>query len=162
MGKHEDEFHILDIYLRRSTMGMMVDWCFKYYITNYDKVSIHIYMETNMGQKYLVNEFEFAEKQYGITLPLVEDNKQKKDKYARIEAMTPFFERNKVYFNERLEDSPVLSEALNQLMSYEKDSTINDDFPDCLEGAITKINFLKGGTKVFEPIIQLNNDDWSW
>jgi predicted phage terminase large subunit-like protein len=162
MGKDEEDFHIIDIFLRRCTMGMMVDWCFKWYITHYDKSSIYIYMETNIGQKYLMNEFEFAEKQYGITLPLVDDSRQKKEKYARIEAMTPFFERNKIFFNANLENTEELSASLNQLLSYEKDATINDDFPDALEGAITKINFLKGGSKLSVPLIQMNNEDWDW
>lgn len=162
IGKLESEFHVVDLYLKKSSMSAMIDWCYKFYLDNYIDVAIKVFMEGNAGQNYLKNEFDFAEKQYKITLPLILDRKNKIDKYARIEAMTPYFERNMVYFNEKLENTKELSEAIAQLLAYEKAATINDDFPDALEGAIKKINIYQGDRKRMEAVYESRDEEWDW
>jgi predicted phage terminase large subunit-like protein len=164
IGKKDGIFSILDVFLKKCTMRTMIKWIFDYYLLNYDKTSFRIYQEGNAGQSYLKKEYETMEKEYGVTLNVLMDKKKNTEKYARIEAITPYFERDIVFFNMKLEEEKDFKEALSQLTGFERNGTMNDDFPDALSGAINKINILGDDNKnEFNPIMDLaNSDHWEW
>ena len=93
-------------------------------------------MEANFIQDTLIDEFKKEGKRRGLQIPVLGDKRKKPDKFARIEAMQPLFERGLVIFNEKEKDSQGFQVCENQLLGFQRGSRINDDVPDGLEGAI--------------------------
>ena len=71
-----------------------------------------------------------------MQIPVLGDKRKKPDKFARIEAMQPLFERGLVLFNAQEKDTQGFQVLENQLLGFQRGSRINDDAPDALEGAI--------------------------
>ena len=137
----EGYYHILRAYAMQTSVTAMVAW--HYDIENYidGRAPIRYYMEANFIQDLLLDEF----KKEGIArggrqIPITPDKRKKPDKFARIEAMQPLFERGFVLFADRSEGTDTLIE---QLLSIEQGSRVHDDAPDALEGAIYILN--RGG-----------------
>ena len=66
--------------------------------------------------------------------------RKKKDKFFRIEALQPLFERGLVVFNQAERDSEGMRVLVEQLLMFERGSRVNDDAPDALEGGIFLLN----------------------
>ncbi|MFU8844002.1 MAG: hypothetical protein ACNA7V_09375, partial [Bacteroidales bacterium] len=72
----------------------------------------------------------------GLHIPIRGDARKKPDKFARIEAMQPIFERGLVIFNQAEKKSPGFIALEQQLLMFEKGSRTHDDAPDALEGGV--------------------------
>ena len=97
---------------------------------------VRYYMESNFIQDLLMDEFKKVGNETGVQIPIVGDNRKKPDKFARIEAMQPLFQRGEVVFNEEMKGSQGFEVLEEQLLMFEKGSKVHDDAPDALEGAI--------------------------
>jgi predicted phage terminase large subunit-like protein len=114
-------------------------------------------MEANFIQDLILNEFDEEGKARGYILPIRADHRKKPDKFARIEAISPLFERGFVIINEAIKDKPDTQLFIEQLLSFEKGSNQHDDAPDALEGAIWLLN--KYCTqKEYIPLIHQRNN----
>ena len=100
------------------------------------KVPVLYYMEANFMQDLLLDEFKTVGNITGHQIPIRGDMRAKPDKFARIEAMSPLFERGLVLFNEKEKDSPGMITLKDQLLMFEKGAKSHDDAPDAVEGAI--------------------------
>lgn len=65
---------------------------------------------------------------------------KKPDKFSRIEAMQPLFERGLIILNEKEKDAPGMRQLEEQLLMFEKGAKAHDDAPDALEGAVFLLN----------------------
>ena len=87
-------------------------------------------------QDLMLDEF----RKIGITLgrhvPVIGDKRVKGDKFARIEAMQPLFERGLVIFNEQEQNTQGMRTLEDQLLSFQRGSRSHDDAPDALESAL--------------------------
>ncbi|KAF0199026.1 MAG: hypothetical protein FD170_3954 [Bacteroidetes bacterium] len=130
------EFHVLKAYADQTSVTNMVAW--HYLISDYvaGKVPIMYFMEANFMQDLLLDEFRTVGNITGHQIPVRGDQRAKPDKFARIEAMSPLFERGLVLLNEQEKDSPGMKTLIDQLLMFEKGSKTNDDAPDALEGGI--------------------------
>ncbi|MGI6341355.1 MAG: hypothetical protein ACOXZ9_00035 [Bacteroidales bacterium] len=73
-------------------------------------------------------------------IPIRGDNRRKPDKFARIEAISPLFDRGLIFFNIDEKDSSGMITLIEQLLMFEKGSRSHDDGPDALEGGIWMLN----------------------
>ena len=114
----------------------MVSW--HYDIMQYvdGKVPVLYYMESNFLQELLLDEFKKAGNISGQQIPVRGDARKKPDKFARIEAMQPKFERGLITLNQKEKKSNGMAVLEEQLLLFEKGSKSHDDAPDALEGAI--------------------------
>jgi len=130
------EFHLIKAYAAQGSVTEMVAWHYK--ILDYvgGRVPVMYYMESNFLQELLLEEFKKVGDSAGLHIPIRGDARKKPDKFARIEAMSPYFERGLMIFNDREKDSPGMQVLIEQLLMFEKGSKTNDDAPDALEGAI--------------------------
>lgn len=135
-GRKGREFHLINTFVRQGTVASMVVWMYDLYEATRDKAAIRFYMEANFCQDTLLDEFEAEGDLRGYQLPLMPDKRQKPDKLARIEAISPLWERGYVYYNAALRDDPDMQTGIEQTLGLEKGSTIHDDAPDADEGAI--------------------------
>lgn len=130
------EFHVIKAFADQTSVTNMVAW--HYLVVDFvdGRVPVLYYMEANFMQDLLLDEFKTVGNITGHQIPIRGDQRKKEDKFARIEAMSPLFERGLMLLNEREKDSPGMITLVDQLLMFEKGSKTNDDAPDALEGAV--------------------------
>ena len=133
-------YHILNCYAAQTTVKDMVAW---HYSIEEEarKAGAHIrfYMEAGFVQDLLLDEFKKEGALRELQLAITPDKRHKPDKFARIEALQPLFERALILFNERTINSPGMQTLIEQLLCIEPGSRAHDDAPDALEGAVFKL-----------------------
>lgn len=137
VGKTPDgHFHLLKAFAGQTSVSEMVNW--HYEIMDYvdGKVPVMYYMESNFMQDLMLDEFKKVGASVGLHVPIRGDSRKKPDKFARIEAMQPLFERGLVVFNENEKNTPGMQVLEEQLLMFERGSRSHDDAPDALESAI--------------------------
>ena len=103
-------------------------------------------------QDIILDEFDAEGRIRGYQLPLMPDTRKKPEKIQRVEAISPLWERGKVFYNEALRESPDMQVGIDQTLSLERGSRAHDDAPDADEGAIW---ILQRNTRqeVFKPVV---------
>lgn len=136
----EGEYHLIKAFADQTSVTTMVTW--HYQINDYieGRVPTLYFMESNFLQDLLLDEFRKQGRLLGHQIPIRGDARKKPDKFARIEAMQPLFERGQVIINEKEKDSDGVKTLVDQLLMFEKGSKSHDDAPDALEGAIWQLN----------------------
>ena len=150
-GKIGTELHLIDCYVRQDTVSGMVRWLYNLYESLPDNVVVNFYIEANMLQDIILDEFATEGNIRGYQLPIMPDKRTKPDKVQRIEAVSPLWERGFVFYNEALKDSPDMQVGIEQTLALERGSRVHDDAPDADEGAIW---FLQRSTRqeIFKPV----------
>lgn len=135
-GKAGRELHLIDCYVRQDTIGGMVRWLYNLYESLPENVSVRFLMEANFMQDIILDEFAREGDLRGYQLPLMPDRRKKPEKIARIEAISPLWERGLVFYNEKLRGTHDMNTGIEQTLALEHGSRIHDDAPDADEGAI--------------------------
>lgn len=77
-------------------------------------------IEANFLQDTLLDDFEEEGNLRGYQLPIQADKRKKPDKFQRIEAVSPLWERGFVFYNEDLQNDPDMLAGIEQTLSIEK------------------------------------------
>ncbi len=157
------ELHHIDAFCRQTTVVELVRWLYDLY----DKLQkanapCRFYMEANFMQDIILDEFKREGEIRGYQLPIIPDKRKKPDKFQRVEAISPLWERGFVYYNEAKKDDPDTVVALEQTLAFQKGMSGHDDAPDADEGAIY---LLQKRTRIttFTPTIgRTTNSKYSW
>ncbi len=136
VGSTGTRLHILKAFVRKCSIAEMVRWFFDFHQNLPDSVVVDYYMEANFAQDLIIDEFDKESQARGVLLPLRKDTRKKPDKFARIEAISPLFERGLITLNAREKDNSDMQTFIEQLLAFEKGSRSHDDAPDALEGAV--------------------------
>jgi len=135
-GKRGTELHNIDAFVRQCSISEMVRWFYDLHERISGKAICDYYIEANFLQDIILDEFEREAKLRGYMLPIRPDKRKKPDKFQRIEAISPLWERGVVYYNiDKKNDKDMLT-GITQLLAFEKGSRSHDDAPDADEGAI--------------------------
>lgn len=131
------ELHLIDCFCRQTTVVEMIHWLYELYDKlNTANASAKFYMEANFMQDIILDEFRREGETRGYQLPIIPDKRKKPDKYQRIEAVSPLWERGFVYYNYHKKNDPDMNAGLDQTLAFEKGMSGHDDGPDADEGAI--------------------------
>ena len=125
------QYHILKAYGGQCSVSEMVAWHYEIEKWVDGKVPILYYMESNFLQDLLLDEFTTIGNAIGHHIPIRGDDRKKPDKFSRIEAMQPLFERLLMLFNEAEKESPGVLLLIDQLLMFEKGMRTHDDGPRC-------------------------------
>jgi phage terminase large subunit-like protein len=136
IGVANSYFDIIDAFVRRCTIREMVSYWYDMHESLPESVLIDYFMEGGLLMDMLFDEFVSEGRKRGFQLPLRRDGRKKTDKHARIEALTPLFERGFIHISNEIKDSDDTKLLIDQLLSFEKGSRGHDDAPDALEGGI--------------------------
>lgn len=128
-------YHVIRAFADQTKVTVMVGWHYEIRAFVGD-TPLKYYMEANFIQDTLLDEFRKVGNEVGIQIPIVPDRRNKPDKFGRIEAMQPLFERGEVVFNEDYRGDQGFEVLEEQLLLFEKGSKVHDDAPDALEGAV--------------------------
>lgn len=140
VGKKGLEYHVLKVFVDRVSIRQMFEWLYQINEMVGEKAKVFHYMESNFIQDLMWGELENLAKDKGFMLPVMQDNRSKPDKFQRIEALEPLFQRGLFKFNIAEESSPGMIRLKSQFLAFEKGSRINDDGPDAVEGAVYILN----------------------
>lgn len=133
------ELHLMRAFCRQCSVGEMVRWLYDVYESLPEDAAVSIYMEANFMQDTILDEFQREGDARGYQLPIMPDKRKKPDKFARVEAVSPLWERGFFWYNEKLKEDPDLRAGIDQTLAFEQGSRAHDDFPDACEGAIYKL-----------------------
>ncbi len=151
-GKQGTNLWNLRAFVRKASVAELVRWCYdryEEYCLPYrtagtfrtteiasTSISIRFVMEASFMQDILLDEFTTEGDARGYQLPITGDTRKKPDKFQRIEAISPLWERGFVFYDESQKDDPDMQAGIEQLLAFEKGMSGNDDAPDADEGAI--------------------------
>lgn len=135
-GRMATELHHIDAFVRQCSISEMVRWFYDFHERLPEGVVCNYYIEANFLQDILLDEFVREGNLRGYQLPIRPDKRKKPDKFQRIEAISPLWERGFVYYNADKKNDRDMLTGLDQLLALEKGSVVNDDGPDADEGAI--------------------------
>lgn len=131
------ELHHLTAFCRQTTVSELVRWLYDLYERLYQNDAHCLYyMEANFVQDIILDEFRREGEIRGYQLPIIPDKRKKPDKFQRIEAISPLWERGLVFYNALKKNDPDMNAALEQTLAFEKGMSGHDDGPDADEGAI--------------------------
>ena len=134
------QYHVLKAYADQTSVSNMVAWHYEIDRWIAGRVPVMYYMESNFIQDLILDEFRKVGDAAGHQIPIRGDGRKKPDKFSRIEAMQPLFERGLILLNEKEKDAPGMMQLVEQLLMFEKGSKAHDDAPDALEGAVFLLN----------------------
>ncbi len=135
-GRIGDELHHIDAFVRQCSVSEMVRWLYDLHERLPENAICNYYMEAGFLQEILFDEFVREGRLRGYQLPIRPDKRKKPDKFQRIEAISPLWERGFIWYNLDKKRDPDMLTGIDQLLALEKGSTVNDDGPDADEGAI--------------------------
>ena len=133
---HDGHFHVLKAFAAQTTVTEMIAWHYDVMDFVAGRAPVLYYMEANFMQDLMLDEFAKAGDERGYHVPVIGDKRAKGDKFARIEAMQPLFERGLVVFSDKERETPGMMVLEEQLLMFERGSRAHDDAPDALESAI--------------------------
>ena len=136
-GKKGTELHHIAAFVRQCSVAEMVRWFYDLYehISAVNAVADY-FIEANFLQDIILDEFTREGNLRGYQMPIRADRRKKPDKFQRIEAISPLWERGFVYYNIDLRNDPDMNTGLEQTLAFEKGMSGHDDAPDADEGAI--------------------------
>lgn len=149
-GSIGSELHCIDAFCRQTSVTEMVRWYYDLHERLPEDVVCEYMMEANFMQDTILDEFEREGRARGYQLPIRGDKRDKPDKFARIEAVSPLWERGLTYYNLDKKEDPDMCTSLEQLLALEKGSASHDDGPDADEGAIWTLQ-KKARVESFQP-----------
>ena len=156
-AKHKNQLWHLRAFVRKASLAELVRWCYDLYeqyclaippttptpndvqsvaAQPQPSVPIRFFMEASFMQDILLDEFTTEGNLRGYQLPITGDTRKKPDKFQRVEAISPLWERGFVFYDLSQKDDPDMQAGIDQLLAFEKGMTANDDAPDADEGAI--------------------------
>lgn len=136
-GKAGTMLYHLRAFVRQSSVAEMVRWCYDLYEwTREQGISVRWYMEANFMQDTILDEFRREGELRNYQLPITGDKRKKPDKFQRVEAISPLWERGFVVYDETQKDDPDMLAGIDQTLAFEKGMRGHDDAPDADEGAI--------------------------
>lgn len=141
IGKWKDEYHVIWLRCRQTTVANMVDWQFEGLEFVNGKTAVYVVIEYPWIDDTLKREIKKGNKRHNMTLNIKADERKKPDKFYRIESkLEPLNSNNKLIFNEKLKDTDDMKEAEFQFLGLSAKSRINDDAPDMVEGGVDVVD----------------------
>lgn len=135
-GAKEHRRYLLKSFVRQCTITEVVKWMYDYHEATRDRCVINWYMEQVFLQDMFFDDFEAEAKLRNYYLPITGDTRKKPDKFVRVQALAPLYERGTIIYDERERSNHDTQTGLDQVLGFEKGSNVNDDAPDADEGAL--------------------------
>jgi len=135
-GKKALNLYNIDAFCKQSTMTEAVQWLYDFHESLPTDVICDYYMEDVFLQDMFFEDFALEAAKRGYYLPIRGDKRQKPDKFSRIQAIAPLWERGFVTYNSAKQKSQHMIMGVEQTLGFQKGASIHDDGPDADEGAI--------------------------
>lgn len=135
IGRYKNEYHVLKMYCAQTTVAKMLDWNYDIRKWVADKTNVYFYIEWPWIDDTIKDEIEKANLRHGVAIHPKPDERDKPDKYYRIEsALEPLNRAGELIFNEDIRNTEDMEAAEGQFLALSPKSRANDDAPDAVEG----------------------------
>lgn len=139
-GKYKSQLWHLRAFVRKASVAELVRWCYDLYEWSLEKnIPIRFMMEACFMQDIILDDFTIEGNLRGYQLPITGDKRKKPDKFQRVEAISPLWERGFVFYDLSQKEDPDMQAGIAQTLAFEKGMSGNDDAPDADEGAIWQL-----------------------
>ena len=139
-GKYKSQLWHLRAFVRKASVAELVRWCYDLYEWSLEQnIPIRFMMEASFMQDIILDDFTIEGNLRGYQLPITGDKRKKPDKFQRVEAISPLWERGFVYYDISQKEDPDMQAGIAQTLAFEKGMSGNDDAPDADEGAIWQL-----------------------
>src|SRR5690606_24819022 len=129
------------VYCAQTTTATMIDWQYEIMKQVNGRAPVYFLIEWPSIDDSLKLELDKANKRHKVTLPLKADERDKPDKFFRIESLLEPLNRNeKLWFEIGLKDSDHMKNMEAQFLALSPTSRAHDDGPDAVEGGVFAIN----------------------
>lgn len=135
-GKKGYKLYCIDAFCKQATITEAIKWMYDFHQKMPTDAVINWYMEEVFMQDTFYDDFEVEARERGYYLPISGDTRSKPDKFSRIQAISPKWERGLVIYNKRQSKNAHMITGIDQTLAFQKGSSIHDDGPDADEGAI--------------------------
>lgn len=157
VGFREGKYYVITGYLDHETNAEYVNWY--YYLKDFvaDRTQIYNYIENNklqdpFYQQVFIPLFAAAAKEKGTMIGIIPDERDKPDKFSRIEGnLEPVNRLGCLILNEDEKGNPHMQRLEEQFLLVNPKLSAPADGPDCIEGAKFVID---------QKMIALKPDAW--
>lgn len=137
LGLWKGDIHIRKVYTGKASMRGAVEWHYDLLeLLDRERATATWYMEEVFLTSLMYNEFDLAAKEKGFRIPVIGDKRKKPNKDQRINSISGYFSRGKVFWDEAIKDDSHVTDAITQLLKFKVGGKYFKDFPDALEGGI--------------------------
>jgi hypothetical protein len=141
VGKIGRQFHILHVFFRQSSRAHIAKWLYDLYEDKrLRKEAVRYLIEGLFAMGMFVSDFDEEGDLRGYHIPVVASKRAKSGKFDRIEAMSGWFERMNVFFNEAEKDNADQILLRDTLLAFEKGAGIPLDGLDAMQGGFEEVN----------------------
>lgn len=141
VGRWKNEYHVIKIFCDQTTTSQMLDWNYEILKFVNGEVPVYFYIEWPWIDDMLKQEITAANLRHGMSLHPKADDRDKPDKYHRIEsALEPLNRNGELIFNEKEKETQHMKNTEGQFLALSPTSRAHDDAPDAVEGAIFIVN----------------------
>lgn len=147
-GRHEQNFWLIDGFVRQTKMKEAVQWmCMKQAEYLSQGITVYWQYEAQFWNDEVQRVIDEAEKESGVSLNLVKVVRPKVAKLFLLLSMQPYYQNVRIYYNEDLKSNFDFQEGLKQLFAVEPGMTYHDDSPDADEQAVKKLELYTDAPK---------------
>lgn len=141
VGLYGSQKHVINCYLRQSTMEAAIRWMSDYHKNLPHTVVVEWFAESQFWNTAVQLAIQTVANETGFRLPIVFLDRPGRgaNKLSRIMQMLPAFQRKEIYFSADMKHNTDMQRLVEQIKSIEPGSRSHDDGPDALEGAISKL-----------------------
>lgn len=161
VGRKGTRICVLKAFCRQCTVAELVNWLYDFDENAPENCAVKYFVEAGFLQDLILDEFYREGEKRGRQLPVRPDKRQKPDKFQRVEAMSPLWERGLATFSQTERADRDMLAALDQTLAFEKGSSKHDDFPDALEGAVYILQ-RSGRAAAAPPVVGLRKSTVKW
>tara|TARA_R100001369_G_C3320395_1_gene168819 strand:- start:1353 stop:2864 length:1512 start_codon:yes stop_codon:yes gene_type:complete len=135
-GLHGKEFYYIDSFVRQSKMREALNWMAEFQLSLPETVIIHWKFEAQFWNDEVERTIRDVQDAYRIHLNLVKVDTPRTKKYDRILSLQPYYQNERIYYNEAKRSHHSTQEGISQLLGIEPGYKTHDDAPDADEQAI--------------------------
>lgn len=156
VGFKGKDISVIDTFNRQCTPEQAIEqiYIFEQEFKEHAK-PVEWYVEKQLINQIIDNALTEVANRNGYYINLMRDNRVKGNKFSRIINMSFYFQRGFIHFNSKHENKPDMKTGMSQLLAFEEGYKGHDDFPDALEGAISKAKHFSASNKL--PVIGQNH-----
>lgn len=141
MGRWKNQYHVIKAYCDQATTAAMLDWNYEILKFVNGVVPVYFDIEWPWIDEPLKLEIKAANKRHKLSLHPKPDDRDKPDKYHRIEStLEPLNREGELIFNADIKSTQHMKIMEGQFKALSPKSRAHDDGPDAVEGAVYKIN----------------------
>ncbi len=139
-GLKSKEFFKVTTFLKQCKMRAAVEFMCDFQINLPDGVIVHWQFEAQFWNDEVERTIQEVEDEFGIKLNIIKIVIPKGKKYDRMLTMQPYYQNNRMWYNEKLKSHNDTQLGLAQLYALEPNYKTKDDSPDADQQCIEKLS----------------------